>query len=114
MNAYSNMAVGALLSTVFVMMSVSIASEGLLHSEVPEKEGFAIVAEEAPGAGGAAEAPAAVPIAQLMANADVAAGANSFKKCASCHSVDKSGANKVGPGLWETLNRPIASHVGFS
>jgi cytochrome c len=115
MNAYTNMAVGALLSTVFVMMSVSIASEGLFHSEVPEKPGFAIVAEEAPSAGGAeAQAAAAVPVAQLMATADAAAGANSFKKCASCHSADKSSPNKVGPGLWEILNRPIAAHEGFS
>ena len=52
MNAYSNMAMGALLSTVFVLMSVSIASEGLFHSKAPEKPGFAIVAEEAPAAGG--------------------------------------------------------------
>lgn len=115
MNAYTNMAVGALLSTVFVMMSVSIASEGLFHSEVPEKPGFTIVAAEAPSAGGAeAPAAAAVPIAQLLAKADVAAGANSFKKCASCHSADKSSPNKVGPGLWEVLDRPIAVHEGFS
>lgn len=114
MNAYTNMAVGALLSTVFVMMSVSIASEGLFHSEAPEKPGFAIVAEEASSGGAEAEAVAAVPIAQLLATADAAAGANSFKKCASCHTVDKGGANKVGPGLWAILDRPIASHEGFS
>ncbi|MCO5732869.1 cytochrome c family protein [Rhizobium sp. SSA_523] len=115
MNAYTNMAVGALLSTVFVMMSVSIASEGLFHSEAPEKPGFEIVAEEAPAEGGAeAAAAAAVPIAQLMATADPAAGANSFKKCASCHSADPSSPNKVGPGLWEIVNRPIAHHEGFS
>lgn len=115
MNSYTNMAVGALLSTVFVMMSVSIASEGLFHAEAPEKPGFAIVAEEAPADGGAAAAaPAAVPIAQLMASADPAAGATSFKKCASCHSADPSSPNKVGPGLWGVVNRPIAAHEAFS
>lgn len=116
MNAYTNMAVGALLSTVFVMMSVSIASEGLFHSPAPATPGFAIVAEEASSAGGgeAAAAPAAVPIAQLLASADPVAGANSFKKCASCHSADPSSPNKVGPGLWNVVNRPVASHEGFS
>jgi cytochrome c len=115
MNSYTNMAAGALLSTVFVMMSVSIASEGLFHAEAPEKPGFAIVAEEAPADGGAAAAaPAAVPIAQLLASADPAAGANSFKKCASCHSADPSSPNKVGPGLWSVVNRPIAAHEAFS
>jgi cytochrome c len=115
MNAYTNMAVGALLSTVFVMMSVSIASEGLFHSEVPEKPGFAIVAEEAPASGtGEAAAAAAVPIGKLMATADAAAGATVFKKCQSCHSGEKGGPNKVGPDLWDLVNRPIATHEGFS
>lgn len=114
MNAYSNMAMGALLSTVFVLMSVSIASEGLFHSKAPEKPGFAIVAEEAPAAGGEAAAPAAVPIAQLLAKADATAGAAVFKKCQACHSGEKGGPNKVGPDLWAIVNRPIAAHEGFS
>ena len=115
MNSYVNMGVGALLGTVFVLMSVSIASEGIFHSGAPEKEGFAIVAEEAGGEeAGGAEAVAAVPIAALLASADAGAGEAVFKKCASCHTSEKGGPNKVGPGLWDVVNRPIASHEGFS
>ncbi len=113
MNSYTNMGVGAFLGTVFVLMSVSIASEGIFHSETPEKEGFAIVAEEAAPAEAAPEA-AATPIAVLLASADAAAGEGVFKKCASCHTVDKGGANKVGPNLYGLVDRPIASHEGFS
>jgi cytochrome c len=115
MNSYVNMGVGALLGTVFVLMSVSIASEGIFHSGAPEKEGFTIVAEEAGGeAAGGTEAAAVVPIATLLASADATAGANVFKKCASCHTSEKGGPNKVGPGLWDIVNRPVASHEGFS
>ncbi|MEW9616720.1 cytochrome c family protein [Shinella sp. S4-D37] len=115
MNSYVNMGVGALLGTVFVLMSVSIASEGIFHSGAPEKEGFTIVAEEAGGeAAGGGEAAAAVPIATLLASADAAAGETVFKKCASCHTPEKGGPNKVGPGLWDIVNRPVASHEGFS
>ncbi|MCA1438664.1 cytochrome c family protein [Ensifer sp. IC4062] len=116
MNSYVNMGMGALLGTVFVLMSVSIASEGIFHSEAPEKEGFAIVAEEPAGgeaetAGGEATSE---PIAPLLAKADAAAGEAVFKKCASCHTVEKGGANKVGPNLWGIVNRPVASHEGFA
>jgi cytochrome c len=117
MNPYVNMSVGALLATVFVMMSVSIASEGIFHSPAPEKEGFAIVAaEESAGgeAAGAEAAPAAVPVGQLLASADATAGAAVFKKCQSCHSIEKGGPNKVGPDLWGLVDRPIATHEGFS
>ncbi|OCP20840.1 MULTISPECIES: cytochrome c family protein [unclassified Ensifer] len=115
MNSYVNMGVGAFLGTVFVLMSVSIASEGIFHSEAPEKEGFAIVAEEGTSeAGGGAQEAAEVDIKPLLLKADAAAGQTVFKKCASCHTVDKGGANKVGPNLWSLVNRPIASHEGFS
>ncbi|TNM66555.1 c-type cytochrome [Aliirhizobium smilacinae] len=117
MNPYVNMSVGALLATVFVMMSVSIASEGIFHSPVPEKAGFAIAAAEEPAGGeaaGAGAAPAAVPVGQLLASADATAGAAVFKKCQSCHSIEKGGPNKVGPDLWGLVNRPVATHEGFS
>ncbi|KWV41324.1 MULTISPECIES: cytochrome c family protein [Rhizobium] len=115
MNSYVNMAVGALLGTVFVLMTVSIASEGIFHSESPEKEGFAIVAEEAAAAGGGEAAPAAaVPIAQLLAKADAKAGEAVFKKCQACHDATKGGPNKVGPNLFGLVDRPIATHEGFA
>ena len=113
MNSYVNMGVGAFLGTVFVLMSVSIASDGIFHAEAPEQEGFAIVAEVATDT----EAPVveeATPIAVLLASADATAGQNVFKKCASCHTVDKGGANKVGPNLYGLVDRPIATHEGFS
>ncbi|MDX0828440.1 c-type cytochrome [Sinorhizobium medicae] len=116
MNPYVNMGVGALLGTVFVLMTVSIASEGIFHSEAPEKEGFAIIAEETAGEAGAAggEEAKSEPIGPLLASADAPAGEAVFKKCASCHTVEKGGPNKVGPNLWDIVNRPIASHEGFS
>jgi cytochrome c len=111
-----NMYAGAFLGTVFVMMTVGIVGEAIFHSETPEQEGFAIaVAEgEAPAEGGGAEAPAIEPIAPLLASADAAAGATVFKKCAACHTVENGGANKVGPNLWEIVNRPVAGHEGFN
>ena len=111
MNANMNMALGALLGTVFVLFSVSIASEGLYHSETPEKPGFIIEAtEEASATATQAEAPA-IPVADLMAKADPAKGEQLFKKCASCHSADKGAGNKVGPNLFGVVGRPIA-HLG--
>jgi cytochrome c len=115
MNSYVNMGVGALLGTVFVVLSVSIASEGLFHAESPEKPGFEIVAEEASEAGAAAEAaPAAVPIADLMAAADPVKGEALFKKCASCHTAEKGAGNKVGPNLYGVVGRQIAHLTDFN
>ena len=49
-----------------------------------------------------------------LASADAGAGESVYKICAACHTADNGGANKVGPNLWDIVNRPIASHEGFS
>ncbi|MGH6763244.1 MAG: c-type cytochrome [Phyllobacterium sp.] len=103
------------LATVFGVMSVSILSDSIFASHAPEKPGFIIEAAEA-ATGGDTGAPAveAVPIATLLASADPANGEKVFKKCAACHTTENGGANKVGPNLWNIVNRPMATHEGFS
>ena len=63
-------------------------------------------AETAPAGGGEG-------IATLLAAADAEAGAKVWKKCASCHSIDEGGANKVGPNLWDIVGKPVAGHEGY-
>ena len=36
-----------------------------------------------------------------------------FKKCASCHSIEEGGKNKVGPNLWNIMNRGTGQMEGY-
>lgn len=114
-SSYFNTAAGAFLGVVFVVMTLSIVSDGIFETEAPETEGFAI--EVAGASKGGDSAPAAEAKAEsvmpLLASADPAKGEAVFKKCAACHTNDASGGNKIGPGLWNIVNRPVASHEGF-
>ncbi|TIV67016.1 MAG: cytochrome c family protein, partial [Mesorhizobium sp.] len=76
--------------------------------------GFAIEAQEPTEGGAAAPAAAEKPIADLLAGASADAGAAIFKKCQACHSGEKGGPNKVGPDLWDIVDRPVAEHEGFA
>lgn len=114
-SSQSNKFIMAFLATVFVVMTIGISSDAIFSTSHPEKAGYEIAAAEggAPAAGGK-EAAVAVPIATLLASADPARGATVFKRCAACHTSEKGGANKVGPHLWDVVNRPMATVEGFS
>jgi cytochrome c len=109
-----NKLIGGLLATVFVVFSVGLVSDALFASPAPEKPGFAIEAVEPAEGGAAAPVAAAKPIAELLAGASAEAGAAVFKKCQACHSGEKGGPNKVGPDLWDLIDRPVAAHEGFA
>ena len=49
----------------------------------------------------------AIDIAALMAMGDVTAGEKIFKKCAACHSIVKGGKNKIGPALYNVVERKV-------
>ena len=75
---------------------------------------ISIVAAEPTEGGPAAPAAPSKPIAELLATANVEAGSAVFKKCQACHSGEKGGPNKVGPDLWDLVDRPVAEHEGFA
>ena len=114
-SSYLNAAAGAFLAVVFVVMTVSIASDAIFRSGAPEAEGYALVPLEGGGeAQVAAGSEGLPPIAPLLVNASVEGGDRAFRKCAACHTVEDGGANRVGPNLWNVVNRPIAAaDTGF-
>ncbi|TPK91014.1 MULTISPECIES: cytochrome c family protein [unclassified Mesorhizobium] len=109
-----NKLLAGLLGTIFVVFSVGLVSDALFASPAPEKPGFAIEAAEPTEGGAAGPAAEAKPIADLLQTANVEAGAAVFKKCQACHSGEKGGPNKVGPDLWDVVDRPVAEHEGFA
>ncbi len=50
----------------------------------------------------------------MIAGQDPADGEKVFKKCKACHTSEESGKNKIGPALWNVVNRPVASVESFA
>ncbi len=111
-----NTVAGCILASALFAMVVGKVSNALVHPHKLDKPAIA-VADEAPATAATAAAPAAelAPIGPKLAGANVDAGKAIFaKQCATCHTVDKGGANKVGPNLWDIVGRKKAGHEGFS
>ena len=50
----------------------------------------------------------------VAAARDAAKGAEIFKRCLVCHTVDKGGANKIGPNLFGVAGRAAGSAPGYN
>lgn len=110
-----NKVAGAFLATGLLVLGLKNLGSEVFHTEALEKPGFIIEVAETPAAGADAGTPAAaVPIAALLAKADPVKGAAAAKACGACHSFDKGGANKVGPHLWDVVERPMGAAEGFA
>ena len=117
MNSFEfNKIAGAVLGTALMVFGLKGLTEVIYRSETPEKPGFAIEVAEAATAGEAAggEQRAAISLGTLLASADAAKGATAAKQCAACHDFTQGGPNKVGPNLWDVVERPHGSAAGFA
>jgi cytochrome c len=112
MDDRNNTIAGWVLAGGIAALGLTIASGMYFHGETPEpgKQGYAIQGVESSEGGPAT----VVPIATLLATADVAKGEAIFKKCVACHTIAAGGANGIGPNLSGVLGRAVASHAGFA
>ncbi|GGB68236.1 c-type cytochrome [Blastomonas aquatica] len=108
-----NTIAGWALAGAIAALGLSIISGKVFHADKPERpEQLGFVIEGVVSSEGEAEAE--VPIATLLASADVAQGEKVFAKCSSCHSINSGGANGIGPNLYGIMGAPHAAVAGFA
>ncbi|MDO9370768.1 MAG: cytochrome c family protein [Sphingopyxis sp.] len=103
MDNRNNTIAGWVLFAGICALGLTTASSMLFASHAPEKPGYPIEDSEA-GAGGGESA---VPLANLLAAADVTKGEAVFAKCAACHTIASGGPNGIGPNLFGTMGEEI-------
>lgn len=112
-----NKIVAAVLTAGVVAMVSGFVAKLVYHPENLETPVYTVAAEEAAPATATATETAEMPamtIAGMLASAKVGPGEKQAKKCTSCHTFNDGGANKIGPNLWNLVDRPIASDAKYS
>lgn len=108
-----NKILGALLGAVFIVFSVGLIAENVFYAPTPATPGYHIEVPEQVAAD-AEDVDEGPNVVDLIADADVAAGEAAFRRCVSCHTVEEGGPNRVGPNLWDVVERPVAAMDGFN
>jgi cytochrome c2 len=109
-----NKTLAAILTAGIVASGSGVLSRILYHPTVPEEPAYPIEVA-ATEAGAAEEGGEPEPdIGTLLAAADLGAGETEARKCASCHTFEKGGANKIGPALWGVVGRDVGAAPDFA
>jgi cytochrome c len=109
-----NKIAGGVLAALLIAMGASTVAGGLMSVHQPEKKGMTVDTSAFETAAAAGPEKEEIPLATLLASADAAKGANEFKKCATCHTIEKGGANKTGPNLYGIIGAKHAHIAGFA
>jgi cytochrome c len=113
MNSFEvNKIAGAVLGALLFAAGSGFVAELIYHPKPAGKAGYDLPEPQAEAAAAPAEAKVE-PIAVRLASANVEKGQAGTKVCQACHSFEKGGPNKVGPDLWDVVERKKGAHEGF-
>ncbi len=99
--------------SIFVVLLAVFGADLLYWPKKMLKRGYEIQIS-ADGKAVAKKEEKPVDINALLKIANFENGAKIFKKCATCHNIEKGAGNKVGPNLYAVVGRKRAANPGFS
>jgi len=107
---------GAALVAMTVALAIGIVINEATHADHHDIKAYVVEVPDDSSQQVAAvpTLPVIQPIAPLLASADIAAGEKAFKRCATCHTFEKDGANKVGPNLYNVVGGTKGAISGFA
>ena len=109
-----NKIAGAVLGTLLFVMALSVVSGGLFTPAKPAIPGYDLPSAAPEGKGGAPAAEPTLPLPELLAKADPAAGQKAAVICSTCHSFGKGEPSKTtGPNLYGVVGRVHAADKDF-
>ena len=106
-----NKILAAILIVTMLVIGIDKLSDVIFHVDKPETPGYVVEVEQVSTASASTENK--IDIIAIMTMGNVASGKKLFKKCVSCHSIVKSGKNKIGPALYNVVGRKIGGVVDY-
>ena len=110
-----NKIIAAILMVALLVIGIGKISNVIFYVEKPKTPGYAVELEQPTTVSSSTQTAVIekIDITALMAMGDVNAGEKIFKKCAACHSIVKGGKNKIGPALYNVIERKVGKVADY-
>jgi cytochrome c len=104
-----NKIIAAVLMVALLVIGLGKIADVVFYVKKPKNPGYQVDVEIqlASDTSQATETVDKIDMTSIMALGDIASGEKIFKKCASCHSINKGGKNKIGPALYNVVGRAV-------
>lgn len=106
-----NKIAAAILVTGLGFMFIREVPHLLTHVETLDTPAYALEIPDIQSGGEVVEIP--FPSPEFISAMNAAEGEKQFKKCTSCHTIDKGGANGTGPNLYGIVGASAGQNAGF-
>ena len=107
-----NKIIVSILFAIFLVLGINKITDVIFYVEKPENSAYQVANVDTSNTPVSTTDSTSISdgnIMALFASTSADDGAKVFKKCAACHSVNKGGANKIGPALWGVIGRKAGS-----
>jgi len=107
-----NKIIASILLVALLVIGLGKLADSVFHVKQPKNPGYQVEIENQSTSlvTQVSEVEEKIDIVAIMALGDVVTGEKIFKKCAACHSIEKGGANKIGPALYGVVGSKVG-HV---
>ena len=112
-----NKIIVSIVLAIILVLGINKIADVIFFVKKPEKSAYQVASVTTTNSTTAnktsPESSESVNIMALFASVNAADGAKIFKKCLSCHSIEKGKPNKIGPNIFGVLNRKAGSVSGY-
>ena len=110
-----NKIIAAILMVALLIIGLGKIADGLFFVKKPENPGYKVEVETqlASSSSTVSESVEKFDLAAFMATGNLDDGKKVFKKCAACHSIAKGGGNKIGPALYNVVERAVGGVADY-
>lgn len=106
-----NKIAGAVLGALLFVLVVKLVADALYQAPMPKRPGYVV---DVPPPQAQAVAEPVPDFSDVLYAADVNNGREVASRCVECHSLTKTGTNKIGPNLWGIVGRARASFADYN